>query len=127
MLFCCIGVYFFRYGDGEGLYRTHLFGSPTIIAFTPSANKFVLQSELSFSSAWSSTELVGTTSLVAVEGASHRRLRGLVVRAINQPDALRRITLMLQPRVVASIKSWSNIGRVAVFKEAKKVKNGCFR
>ncbi|KAL1541582.1 ent-kaurenoic acid monooxygenase [Salvia divinorum] len=37
-----------RYGDGVGMYRTHLFGSPMIIACTPSANKFVLQSDSRF-------------------------------------------------------------------------------
>ncbi|XP_012839291.1 PREDICTED: ent-kaurenoic acid oxidase 2-like [Erythranthe guttata] len=110
-----------KYGDGVGLYRTHLFGSPAIIACTPSANKFVLQTESSFLLVWPSLEIVGATSLVAVEGASHTRVRNFVVRAINQPDSLRKIALMVQPRVIAALDLWSQKGRVTVFNEAKKV------
>ncbi|KAL8457329.1 hypothetical protein ACS0TY_035251 [Phlomoides rotata] len=110
-----------KYGDGVGLYRTHLFGSPTIIACTPSTNKFVLQTEGSFRLEWPSVELVGSTSLVAVEGASHTRVRSLVVRAINQPDSLRKITLMLQPRLTTALKLWSQKHRIRAYDEAKKV------
>ncbi|XP_047966217.1 ent-kaurenoic acid oxidase 2-like isoform X1 [Salvia hispanica] len=109
-----------KFGDGVGMYRTHLFGSPMIIACTPSANKFVLQSESSFAVKWTNEELVGSTSLVAVEGDPHTRVRGLVINAINNPNALREITLMVQPRITASLKSWSQRGRVTVYKEAKK-------
>ncbi|KAL0416871.1 UNVERIFIED_CONTAM: Abscisic acid 8'-hydroxylase 3 [Sesamum latifolium] len=110
-----------KYGDGVGLYRTHLFGSPAIIACTPSANKFVLQTESSFFLEWPSVELVGTTSLVAVQGSSHTRVRSFVVRAINQPDALRKIALMVQPRIIVALESWAQKGRIRVYKEAKKV------
>ncbi|KAH6756956.1 hypothetical protein C2S53_009190 [Perilla frutescens var. hirtella] len=110
-----------KYGDGIGMYRTHLFGSPTIIVCTPSANKLVLQSESRFGIGWNAEELVGKTSLVAVEGAAHTRVRGLVLRAVNQPDALRKITLMVQPRVTAALKSWSHRGRITTLKEANKV------
>nr|ALI58397.1 ent-kaurenoic acid oxidase 3 [Scoparia dulcis] len=110
-----------RYGDGEGLYRTHLFGSPSIIAFSPSANKFVLQNEASFFLEWPSVELVGSTSLVAVEGSSHTRVRSLVIRAINQPDALCRIAIMVQPRIIAALNLWAQKGRITLYKEAKKV------
>ncbi|KAK6148507.1 hypothetical protein DH2020_019419 [Rehmannia glutinosa] len=110
-----------KYGDEVGLYRTHLFGSPAIIACTPSANKFVLQTESSFFLEWPSVELVGKTSLVAVQGASHTRVRNFVVRAINQPDALRTIALMVQPRLIAALKLWKQNGRIRVYKEAKKV------
>ncbi|KAK4394546.1 Abscisic acid 8'-hydroxylase 3 [Sesamum angolense] len=110
-----------KYGDGVGLYRTHLFGSPAIIACTPSANKFVLQTDSSFFLEWPSVELVGTTSLVAVQGSSHTRVRSFVVRAINQPDALRKIALMVQPRITVALESWAQKGRIRVYKEAKKV------
>ncbi|KAG8379115.1 hypothetical protein BUALT_Bualt07G0054500 [Buddleja alternifolia] len=110
-----------KYGDGAGLYRTHLFGTPAIIACNPSANKFVLQTESSFFLEWPSVELTGLTSLVAVQGASHTRVRSFVVRAINQPDALRRIALMVQPRITTTLKLWAQTGTITVLKEAKKV------
>ncbi|KAL0355900.1 UNVERIFIED_CONTAM: Ent-kaurenoic acid oxidase 1 [Sesamum radiatum] len=110
-----------KYGDGVGLYRTHLFGSPAIIACTPSANTFVLQTESSFFLEWPSVELVGTTSLVAVQGSSHTRVRSFVVRAINQPDVLHKIALMVQPRITVALESWAQKGRIRAYKEAKKV------
>ncbi|KAL0311204.1 UNVERIFIED_CONTAM: Ent-kaurenoic acid oxidase 2 [Sesamum angustifolium] len=110
-----------RYGDGVGLYRTHLFGSPAIIACTPAANNFVLQTESSFFLEWPSVELVGTTSLVAVQGSSHTRVTSFVMRAINQPDALHKIALRVQPRITVALESWAQKGRIRVYKEAKKV------
>ncbi|KZV23348.1 ent-kaurenoic acid oxidase 2-like [Dorcoceras hygrometricum] len=109
-----------KYGD-RGLYRTHLFGSPSIIVSTPSANKFVLQADSDFIMEWPTHEIVGATSLVSVEGASHDRVRSFVVRCINRPDALRRIALVVQPRITASLKQWAHKGRIVVHKEAKKV------
>ncbi|KAL1541580.1 ent-kaurenoic acid monooxygenase [Salvia divinorum] len=95
-----------KYGDGIGLYRTYLFGSPTIITCTPSATKMVLQDESSFSVSWNNVELVGATSLVAVEGPAHSRVRALVVRAVNQPDALqaKKVTLASIGMYFASIE-----------------------
>ncbi|KAL2482021.1 Ent-kaurenoic acid oxidase 1 [Forsythia ovata] len=110
-----------KYGDGVGLYRTHLFGSPSIIVYSPYANKFVLQDANNFSPGWPSNEIVGRTSLVAVDGDSHTRVRSFVVRATNQPDSLRSITLAIQPRVTAALQSWAKKGRITMFKEAKKV------
>ncbi|GAA0160695.1 oxygenase [Lithospermum erythrorhizon] len=111
----------FRYGDGEGLLRTYLFGSPTIIAFSPSAAKFVLQSDAKLSSEWPSVEILGDRSLAALQGAAHTRIRNLVVKSVNQPDPLRRIALMVQPRIISALHSWSERGTIQVLKEAKKV------
>ena len=111
----------FRYGDGEGMYKTHLFGSLAIIVCSPSINKFEFQSDADFMLKWPTVEIVGSNSLVAVQGAAHTRLRIYVSRDINQPDALRRVALMVQPRVIAALQSWADKGRVSAFKEAKKV------
>ncbi|GFZ03648.1 hypothetical protein Acr_16g0002720 [Actinidia rufa] len=113
-----------KYGKGVGLYRTHLFGSPAIIACSPSINKFVFQSEDVFNLEWPTTEIVGSTSIVAVQGESHARLRSFVSRAINQPDALRRIAHMVQPRLIEALRSWAHKGRVVAYTETKKVTFG---
>ncbi|CAI9754601.1 unnamed protein product [Fraxinus pennsylvanica] len=109
-----------KYGDGVGLYKTHLFGSPSIVVYSPMANKFVLQ-EPTFSPGWPSSKLMGTTSLLAMEGDAHNRMRSFVVRAVNHPDALHRITLTIQPRLRAALESWVQSGRIVVFNEVKKV------
>ncbi|XP_059441033.1 ent-kaurenoic acid oxidase 1-like [Corylus avellana] len=91
-----------KYGDGVGMYRTHLFGSPSIIACFPSINKFIFQSDDKFILKWPQVDLTGPASLVAVHGKSHARLRSYILNAINRPDALRRIDLHVQPRMVAA-------------------------
>lgn len=110
-----------RYGDGVGLYRTHLFGSPAIIACSPAVNKFVFQSNANFIMEWPAVEIVGSSSMVTVQGTAHTRLRSFILRAINQPDALRKIAPVFQPRVIAALESWADKGRVIGFKESKKV------
>ncbi|PON47603.1 Cytochrome P450 [Parasponia andersonii] len=110
-----------KYGDGVGLYRTHLFGSPSIIACFPSVNKFVLKSDNTFLLEWPKVDLMGSTSLVAVHGKAHARLRSYVINAINRPDALRRIAVAVQPRMVAALNSWSQNGTVKAYHETRKV------
>lgn len=113
----------FRYGDGIGLYRTHLFGSPGVIACKPAVIKFIMQSESQFQIDWPSVELVGASSLVAVHGTSHTRLRSFVSRAINLPQSLRHIAIMVQPRIIEALQSWSNQGTIGAHLEARKVYN----
>ncbi|KAK2663950.1 hypothetical protein Ddye_002524 [Dipteronia dyeriana] len=71
-----------KYGDGEGMYRTHLFGSPSIIACFPSISKHVYQSGDVFIVKWPNVDLMGQTSLGAVHGKVHARIRNY----INQCD-----------------------------------------
>ena len=70
------------------MYRSYLFGSPTIITCSPASNKFVLQSAEDFRIVWPAPELVGRDSIINAEGKQHSRLRGFILGAINQPDSL---------------------------------------
>lgn len=110
-----------KYGDGVGLYRTHLFGSPSIIACFPAVTKYVLQTPSKFILNWPTKPLMGYSALVSVQGEAHSRLRSYVVGAINQPDALRRIADHVQPRMVAALNSWAQKGQISAYKEIKKV------
>ncbi|KAF8683751.1 hypothetical protein HU200_044684 [Digitaria exilis] len=111
-----------RYGDGAGVYRTHLFGSPTVLVCSPAANKFVLQSSQdAFGIRWPAPELVGVSSIVNVEGRKHARLRGFILAAINRPGSLRTIAEVVQPRVVAALRSWAHKGTITAATEIKKV------
>ncbi|CAI9281478.1 unnamed protein product [Lactuca saligna] len=78
-----------KYGDGIGMYKTHLFGRPSVITFLPTTNKFVLRDTETFS--------------------------------INQPDALRRIALAVQPRMISALQSWTTRGKINSFNEIMKV------
>ncbi|KAL6178115.1 hypothetical protein ACLB2K_049634 [Fragaria x ananassa] len=112
---------FLWYGGGVGMYRTHLFGSPSIITCFPAVNKYVLQSDDIFTSEWPNVDLMGPTSLVSVSGKSHTRVRSYVTNVINRPDALRRIALLVQPRIIAALESWAQKGRIKAFDEANKL------
>ncbi|KAM3195912.1 hypothetical protein ACQJBY_071859 [Aegilops geniculata] len=108
-------------GAGAGLYRTHLFGSPAVIACSPAANKFVLQSPDNFGARWPVPELVGITSVVNVEGAAHARLRGFITAAINRPSSLRTIAAFMQPRIMVALASWASMGTIVAATEIKNV------
>ncbi|KAI3874815.1 hypothetical protein MKW98_019388 [Papaver atlanticum] len=111
-----------RYGEGVGLYRTCLFGTPSIISCSPASNKFFLQQDDSFPISWPSVELLGESSVAAVaSGKAHTRLRSYVSNAINSPDALKRIVLVVQPRISSSLQLWADKGTLNGYKEIKKV------
>ncbi|CAM8891783.1 unnamed protein product [Rhodiola kirilowii] len=110
-----------RYGDGIGIYKTHLFGCPAIISFSPATSKFIFQSTEAFVLEWPTVEVVGAKALVALQGSSHTRLRGYVTTAINKPNALRRIAILVQPGVVSGLASWAKKGRILAFDETRKV------
>ncbi|CAL1368099.1 unnamed protein product [Linum trigynum] len=111
-----------KYGDGVGLYRTHLLGQPSIIAWTAESSRFVLQSDEAFClHRWPTNDLVGHHSLTAALGQSHKRMRNFISAAINQPRALRRIAQLNQPIIAASLRSWAQKGTVNGFHEARKM------
>ncbi|KAM1041424.1 hypothetical protein ACFX13_031350 [Malus domestica] len=109
-----------QYGDGVGMYRTHLFGSPSIITCFPAVNKFVLQSSDIFTLVWPSNMIF--LVMFAVHGKSHERLKSYITKVINQPDALRGIALLVQPQMIASLESWAQKGRINAYDEVKKLR-----
>ncbi|KAM1150041.1 hypothetical protein ACFX2B_030262 [Malus domestica] len=111
-----------QYGDGVGMYRTHLFGSPSIITCFPAVNKFVLQSSDIFTLVWPSNMIF--LVMFSVHGKSHERLKSYITKVINQPDALRGIALLVQPHMIASLESWAQKGRINAYDEVKKFTAG---
>ncbi|CAK9138284.1 unnamed protein product [Ilex paraguariensis] len=105
-----------------GIYKTHLFGSSTIISCSPTFNKFIYQTEAKyFTTEWPTMDIVGRNSILAAQGTSHTRLKSFITRAIDQPDALRRIAIKVQPRVASALRSWAEKGTVVAYNEVKKV------
>ncbi|KAJ0982829.1 hypothetical protein J5N97_011084 [Dioscorea zingiberensis] len=110
-----------RYGDGVGMFRSHLFGSPTIITCAPGSNKFILQNCKDFHIRWPVPELIGLKSVVNVEGKQHERLRSFIINAVNQPNSLQKIAAAVQPPIVAALHSWAEKGIINALQETKKV------
>ncbi|KAK6924950.1 Cytochrome P450, partial [Dillenia turbinata] len=110
-----------RYGDEVGLYKTKLFGYPSVIAYTPEAIKFVYYNSEAFILQWPNPAIVGNNALVTVHGKAHTRIRNLVTNVLNRPAALRHIALLVQPRIAAALHSWAQKGQVKAYDEIKKV------
>ncbi|KAK6920810.1 Cytochrome P450 [Dillenia turbinata] len=72
-----------RYKSEVGLYKTHLFGSPSVIACAPDITKYVYQNEGIFMSQWPNMEIVGEHAIASQHGKAHKRLRGAITSAIN--------------------------------------------
>lgn len=64
----------------------------------PAVDKFVFQSDANFIMEWPAVEISGSISMVTQFKAQH--IRSCVLRAINQTDALRRISCDRCPPVV---------------------------
>jgi ent-kaurenoic acid hydroxylase len=81
----------------------------------------VLFSDSNFKQDWPTVEVMGRTSMVAVHGKAHTRVRNFVINTINRPDALTRIAALVQPNIVASLRSWAEIGKIKAKFETQKV------
>ena len=60
--------------------------------------------------------------MVNVEGSRHARLRGFILAAIDRPSSLRTIAEVVQPRVMAALRSWADKGTISAATEIKKVR-----
>ncbi|KAI5410480.1 ent-kaurenoic acid oxidase 2 [Lathyrus oleraceus] len=110
-----------KYGDEVGMFRTHLFGAPSILVYTPNIHKFVLLKEDRLIAEWPTIDLMGRTSLVAVHGKAHARVRNFVTNVINRPDALNRIATLVQPRMINALQTWAKIGKINARFETQKL------
>ncbi|KAH9328404.1 hypothetical protein KI387_000512, partial [Taxus chinensis] len=105
-----------------GVYRTHLFGSPTIITCSPEANRFMtgpIASD-SLTTGWPSPQLMGRSSIAMVEGMQYKRLKRYVIEAVNRPESIRRTFVTLQPSFKAAFQSWVQKGTITAADEANK-------
>ncbi|GLJ23897.1 hypothetical protein SUGI_0454120 [Cryptomeria japonica] len=110
-----------KYGN-TGIYRTHLFGSPSIITCSPEFNRFVMGTETengSFIAGWPCPRLFGEQSINMVEGGRHKRLRRFLLEAINKPESLPNIIIRLQPAFKDSFENWVVKGKFSAVDEIR--------
>ena len=106
------------------MYRTHLFGYPTIVTCSPFINKQVLGSmteEGKVSTGWPSSQLIGSSSVAVTDGLGHKRLRRHLMEAFNNPRALRAVLSTAQPIFISAFEDWASKGRINAYEETKKV------
>ncbi|KAK9688974.1 hypothetical protein RND81_09G025800 [Saponaria officinalis] len=113
-----------KYGNNNnnvGAYRTYLYGSPAIIASSPSLCKSKITATTGFKQGWPSSEVLGSHSVISIHGSRHQHIKGLLTSEFTQPDTLTRIAQQLQPCIVAALHSWFQMGQINTFHQVKRV------
>lgn len=116
-----VDVLMFRYGK---VFRSHLFGSPTIVSTDAEVSRWVLQSDgRSFVPSYpkSLTELMGKSSILLINGNLQRRVHGLIGAFFKSSDLKAQITRDMQRYVRQSMGSWKNEQLIHIQDEAKHV------
>ncbi|GAB4854226.1 hypothetical protein Ancab_022813 [Ancistrocladus abbreviatus] len=103
------------------MYRSHLYNSPIIIACSQSIIKRVAQSSEEFILEWPTREVLGPHSVSSLHGDHHKRIKSFISNALNSPESVCRIVLLVQPYIAAAFQSWAQKGKVKTFYEMKKV------
>ncbi|KAF3450617.1 hypothetical protein FNV43_RR06706 [Rhamnella rubrinervis] len=92
------------------VFKSHIFGSPTIVSTDAEVSKFVLQSDAkAFVPSYpkSLTELMGKSSILLINGSLQRKIHGLVGAFFKSPHLKAQITTDMQQYVQESMANWS--------------------
>ncbi|MCO5557309.1 hypothetical protein L7F22_010870 [Adiantum nelumboides] len=118
-----IGRFIRRYKKG-GLYKTFMFGQPTILATSPEACKVVLMGEEHFVSGWpaSTVALMGRKAFTSLAPNEHKRLRKLTAATLNGPPALQKFMPTLQLYITQALSEWASTPHpIALITELRKL------
>ncbi|KAJ4969131.1 hypothetical protein NE237_015832 [Protea cynaroides] len=102
-----VPVAYRRYGK---VFKSHIFGNPTIISTDAEVSRFILQSDAKVFVPFypsSLTELMGKSSILLINGSLQRRVHGLIGSFIKSPQLKARITQDMQS-VQESMDPWKD-------------------
>lgn len=106
------------------MFKSHLFGSPTIVSTDAEVSKFVLQSDAnSFVPSYpkSLTELMGESSILRINGSLHRRIHGLIGSFFKSPYLKAQITSDMRKLLLQSMATWNEDRPIYIQDETKHV------
>eukprot|EP00253_Pinus_taeda_P007490 PITA_07490 len=109
-----------RYGK---VFKSHLFGSPTIVSCDPELNAFVLQNEnrlFQCSYPKAINGILGNSSLIAVVGDVHKRLRSHVINLVNAVKSKDEFLVDIERNALLVINSWKDKQTVIFCEETRK-------
>ncbi|KAG5011665.1 hypothetical protein AAZX31_09G029200 [Glycine max] len=111
-----------RFGR-TGMYKTMMFGNPSIIVTTPEICKRVLTDDDKFTPGWpqSTIELIGKRSFISMSYEEHKRLRRLTSSSINGMEALSLYLTYIEKNVKSSLEKWANMGQIEFLTEIRKL------
>lgn len=110
-----------RYGK---VFKSHLFGSPTIVTVDAEISKIVLQSDpSSFVPSYpkSLTELMGESSILLITGNLQKKIHGLIGSFFKSAYLKTQFTDDMETHVHALMDRWNDGDRILVQDEAKQI------
>ncbi|GAB4854230.1 hypothetical protein Ancab_022817, partial [Ancistrocladus abbreviatus] len=84
-------------------------------------DEFINSSSAKFILEWPTREVLGPHSISSLHGDHHKRIKSFISNALNSPESIRRIVLLVQPHIATAFQSWAQKGKVKTFYEMKKV------
>ncbi|KAG9452246.1 hypothetical protein H6P81_005150 [Aristolochia fimbriata] len=117
-----IGSFVKRFGR-IGIYKTYMFGSPTILVTTPELCRQVLMEELRFIPGWpkSTWELIGRKSFVGLSYEEHKWIRRLTAAPVNGHEALSNYIGYIESSVVDALERWPKMGEIEFLTEIRRL------
>ncbi|CAI9758560.1 unnamed protein product [Fraxinus pennsylvanica] len=108
-----------RYGK---VFKSHLFGTPTIVSCDLELNIFILQNEERnkvSSIGFGVHDILGKLSMMLISGELHKKLRSVAISFINVSKSSHEFLHYVEKLSVSLIGSWKEEKRILFFKEAK--------
>lgn len=111
-----------RYGK---VFKSHLFGSPTIVSCDLELNMFILQNEgklfpVDYPKVMHN--ILGKLALLLATGDLHKKLRSTIISIVSASKSESNFLHCVEMLALSRINSWNlNFGQVAFYKEAKRV------
>ncbi|GLU11364.1 hypothetical protein SLE2022_281170 [Rubroshorea leprosula] len=109
-----------RYGR---IFKSHLFGSPTIVSCDHELNMFILQNEERLFQASYPKPLhgiLGQFSLLIVSGDLHKKLRNIAVSFISTSKSTPEFLHCVEKLSVSMMNSWRDCKEITFYREVKK-------
>ncbi|XP_051147599.1 3-epi-6-deoxocathasterone 23-monooxygenase CYP90D1 [Andrographis paniculata] len=106
------------------VFRSHLFGNPTIVSTDAEVSRMILQSDPnSFVPSYpkSLMELMGKSSILLVNGARQRRIHGLIGGFLRSAGFKVQVTADMEKCVLAAMADWGEDRPVYIQDEARKI------
>lgn len=106
------------------VFKSHLFGSPTIVSSDAEVSKIILQSDArTFIPSYpkSLMELMGKSSILVINGSLQRRIHGLIGSFFKSPTLKSQITAEMERYVMESMGRWTEDSPIYIQDEAKNI------
>ncbi|KAL5579507.1 hypothetical protein UlMin_011949 [Ulmus minor] len=106
------------------VFKSHIFGSPTIVSTDAEVSKFILQSDAkAFVPSYpkSLTELMGKSSILLINGSLQKRIHGLVGAFFKSPQLKAQITRDMKKYVEESMRNWKQDQPIYIQNQTKNI------